>query len=187
MSLQTNSITSPQEKVFPTSFKVRLRAIERIEKGEKLTKSMSIRVYKKYINSPEWQEKVKTYRKKNCDICGSKYNLHLHHLTYKNLLFETEEDFATLCKYCHQACHIGLVGGKKLRNPSMSIRRIVLRMRNGNKLKQEAFCLFLRRRWTAKHTYAEDAETPGLNFFREFYRKYIKDKTYPFAYQITVL
>lgn len=166
------------------SFKIRPRAIKRIEQGKQLTRHMSAIIYKKYIVSPEWQIMVRKYRKKECEICGSSKAIALHHLSYKNLLLETEKDFATLCKFCHLSSHISLVSLKKLRNPSKATEKLVNRIRNRNKLKPSPFQIFLRRRWMAKHG---DKSIPEFNYFRKFYRTYIAGKEYPFGYSITTL
>lgn len=183
MSLQTH-YTPNLQKITITSFKIRPRAIEKMEKGEKLTRHMSSTIYKKYIDSPEWQVMVKKYRKEYCELCGSNKYLALHHLSYQNLLRETDKDFATLCKYCHLANHINVVSLKRLRNPSNGTRKLIERIRCGKKIKPSAFQIFLRRRWIAKHG---DKQIPEFEFFRKFYRTYIENKEYPFGYSLTAL
>ena len=171
-------------KVPAFSFKVRPRAVDRLESNKKLTRSMSIRIYKKYIVSSEWEEKKKQYKKNECEICGYNKMLSLHHITYKNLLFETEKDLVTLCKYCHHAGHIGLISEARLKNPSHSLGRIVNRIRNNKFIKETTFSLFLRRRFISRYG---DKELPEMNFFRKFYREHLKAREYPFGYSITKL
>lgn len=64
--------------------------------------------YKKYLLSKEWaQLKVDLfdYRGRICEKCSSKYNLHVHHLTYKNIFNEEPEDLIILCDKCHKTAH----------------------------------------------------------------------------------
>lgn len=173
-----------QQNNLPTSFKIRPRAIERLVAGKPLTRSMSGIIYRKYIKSPEWQVKVKQYRAGVCELCGGGGKVNLHHLTYKHLMFETQTDLATLCDYCHLACHIGIVSLHKLRNPSHGMAHLVNRKRNGLRFKRDSFALFLRRRWIAKYG---DKETPPFLFFRQFYLKNICGKEYPWGYSVANL
>ena len=43
--------------------------------------------------------------KHKCELCGTKYNLHLHHITYRRLTIELITDVRILCKECHQLQH----------------------------------------------------------------------------------
>ena len=65
--------------------------------------------YKEYLKSESWQIKRKQVlrRDKRCRICGSNnVQLHVHHLSYKNLGNEPLEDLVTLCYECHYYIHI---------------------------------------------------------------------------------
>jgi len=168
----------------PTSFPIRPRAIERFKAGKPLTRNMSCVIYKRYIKSPEWQEKVKEFRKTECEICGCSGKLNLHHLSYKHLMFEENDDLATLCNDCHLACHIGLVSSKKLKNPSKAAIKIIRRIRDNKHQKQTPFCLFLRRNFIAKYG---DICVPEFKFFRKFYSNNIRGKEYPWRYSIAKL
>lgn len=65
--------------------------------------------YKEYLKSAEWKEKRDRRLEVDgcqCVICGSKNNLNVHHLTYKNIMQEdVENDLITLCKNCHTMLH----------------------------------------------------------------------------------
>ncbi len=64
--------------------------------------------YKEYLNSEHWKI-IREARLKidnnECKFCGSKNDLHVHHLTYKNKGNEKMYDLITLCKKCHLKLH----------------------------------------------------------------------------------
>lgn len=60
--------------------------------------------YKQYLKSSEWKEKRKQFIEgvgSECERCGSKKNLQIHHKNYDNVFDETEDDVEVLCKNCH--------------------------------------------------------------------------------------
>lgn len=64
--------------------------------------------YYDYLKSNEWaQIKLDLYesRCKQCEVCESKRNVQVHHLTYKNVFNEEPEDLILLCKNCHEKEH----------------------------------------------------------------------------------
>jgi len=69
--------------------------------------------YNNYLKSPQWEHKRKLKLKQThyqCEICGSAKNLHVHHITYKNLNEkgwgkEDLDDLATICEKCHSQTH----------------------------------------------------------------------------------
>ena len=72
---------------------------------DKFIKKMS---YKEYIRSFLWKERRRKYYKeheKKCIACGSIERVALHHLTYRRLKKEKDEDLAPLCWYCHSLYH----------------------------------------------------------------------------------
>ena len=74
--------------------------------------------YAEYLNSSHWFNFKRAYYKKHkriCSYCGSKVNIHLHHLTYKRIGKETFEDVVPLCKECHIAEHKMLKEEKRIR------------------------------------------------------------------------
>ena len=61
--------------------------------------------YHDYINSPEWKRRsaqVKARQGNTCLLCGKQGSLHTHHLTYRHLGDETDDDCVALCAECHQ-------------------------------------------------------------------------------------
>ena len=66
--------------------------------------------YQKYLNSDEWCKKRMHIAKINnyiCQGCGKKtfYMFHIHHLTYKHLGNEKDDELVFLCKECHEKTH----------------------------------------------------------------------------------
>ena len=61
-----------------------------------------------YLKSKEWKEKRKKVLQRDnyrCKKCGSKTNLHIHHISYKNIGKEPLDDLVTLCDNCHKKLH----------------------------------------------------------------------------------
>jgi len=82
----------------------------RLERESRLKASQKRPNYLDYINSKAWRRKKARYYKKHgkiCQICGSDKYVELHHLTYKRLGQEPDEDLQALCKGCHQNTHEG--------------------------------------------------------------------------------
>lgn len=51
---------------------------------------MNKQEYRDYLHSKHWKEFKKRFKrsklcKHKCYICGQRYNIHIHHKTYKNL------------------------------------------------------------------------------------------------------
>lgn len=64
--------------------------------------------YRKYLRSPKWKARRQALiadRKWRCEVCGSGFKLHVHHLTYVRLFDELDTDLAVLCDECHGAVH----------------------------------------------------------------------------------
>lgn len=81
--------------------------------------------YSDYLKSCDWKEKrtLKRNNKKNCAICGSKENLHTHHLNYKNLIDVEQSDLRVLCENCHFLTHKLFKEGKiKFKNNNHNSR-----------------------------------------------------------------
>lgn len=77
--------------------------------------------YKVYIESKWWEERKNRYyrtHKKQCCVCGSKKHTQLHHLHYKNLGNEKDEDLIPMCVYHHELFH-ELYGTKKVMHAEM--------------------------------------------------------------------
>lgn len=62
--------------------------------------------YIEYINSPEWRVRSRLYRNKHpkCELCGcnDRFKLQTHHISYRNIGHESDEDLMTVCRYCHE-------------------------------------------------------------------------------------
>ena len=61
-----------------------------------------------YLISPEWKAKRKQALKAanySCQLCKAETDLHVHHISYKNLFRENPEDLAALCSDCHTYVH----------------------------------------------------------------------------------
>lgn len=61
-----------------------------------------------YLNSPEWKAKRKQVLKAanySCQLCKAETDLHVHHISYKNLFRENPEDLVALCSDCHTYVH----------------------------------------------------------------------------------
>lgn len=119
-------------------------------------------IYDEYMRSPEWADKRRLYKKSQCEMYSSRSQLTLHHLTYKNLKNETEDDLATLCWTCHRAFHIHMKTGKRLKKPSTGMAKILRRIRNGRRIGFNKTADFLRRRFIIEHG------TSNLPKFKKF-------------------
>jgi 5-methylcytosine-specific restriction endonuclease McrA len=64
--------------------------------------------YSKYILSKAWQQRrIDAFEQygKQCQACGLRYSLHVHHITYKRLGREKLRDLRVLCSECHEIVH----------------------------------------------------------------------------------
>lgn len=64
--------------------------------------------YRDYLETEHWgklRNQVLTRDAHQCRDCGSRRNLHIHHLTYVRLGRERLDDLLTLCKGCHEVRH----------------------------------------------------------------------------------
>ena len=67
--------------------------------------------YNKYLQSKEWQQlkqKLIDKRGRTCQCCGkdlTNQTVDVHHLTYKNIFREKEEDLQLVCRPCHTVLH----------------------------------------------------------------------------------
>lgn len=66
--------------------------------------------YQDYLKSEHWQDVRRRYcasklHKGGCYICGSHFNLNLHHKTYTRLGNERLNDLIYLCNPCHERLH----------------------------------------------------------------------------------
>lgn len=64
--------------------------------------------YQTYLQSDHWKNFRKTQLIANnyqCQRCGSKDNLQVHHKTYKRRGHELSEDVIVVCNKCHEKLH----------------------------------------------------------------------------------
>lgn len=64
--------------------------------------------YRAYLMSPEWaafRRLAYDHYGTECNKCGSKTNLNIHHHHYRNVFKETLADVVVLCKVCHGTIH----------------------------------------------------------------------------------
>ena len=65
--------------------------------------------YDRYLRSKSWQiqrQKFLAHYGCECALCGSKENLHVHHLHYQTVGKEKPEDVAICCRRCHFIAHL---------------------------------------------------------------------------------
>lgn len=77
--------------------------------------------------SPKWWEKREEIRNNpywgrpnQCLICHKDSRLSVHHLTYKNVFHEKDEDLCILCSTCHSEIH-NFTGEKKHKNIDINV------------------------------------------------------------------
>lgn len=96
----------PPEKKTTSDNRNQTNKLGRKSKKKKVKRSPGD--YQKYIASPEWKKKRDERIKldnNQCQICGSKTKLEVHHLTYDRVFQEDMDDLITLCDRCHRKVH----------------------------------------------------------------------------------
>lgn len=64
--------------------------------------------YQEYLTTPEWTKTSQRKRQQamwQCETCGHKGNLHVHHNFYKRIPHEWDQDLEVLCERCHKIRH----------------------------------------------------------------------------------
>lgn len=64
--------------------------------------------YKRYIKSKWWsakREEALEYYQNQCGVCGTRYNLQVHHKHYRTLYKEHMCDLMVLCEAHHKEVH----------------------------------------------------------------------------------
>lgn len=71
--------------------------------------------YVDYLRGAHWQRVKLFFKKKNsrCYLCFSKNDLHVHHISYKNIGNELKKDLVVLCSVCHSDLHNGNLNENK--------------------------------------------------------------------------
>ena len=80
--------------------------------SEPTTEAADLALYRfnkhQYLHSPEWASKRKLALARahyHCEMCHAETNLHVHHITYKNLYREQPSELIALCPSCHTLVH----------------------------------------------------------------------------------
>jgi 5-methylcytosine-specific restriction protein A len=66
------------------------------------------RWYNSYLKSDDWASKRKSILKRDnyqCQACGSRQQLQVHHRSYKRAGHELAADLTVLCRTCHMKKH----------------------------------------------------------------------------------
>lgn len=64
--------------------------------------------YDEYRLSAAWRTRVAIMHEiaeGRCEVCGKDWDLHVHHLTYRDIGQEEPTDLVVLCRQCHRAVH----------------------------------------------------------------------------------
>lgn len=93
--------------------------------------------YKKYLESKYWKNVRKTMHDKigyECEVCGGKMEIYIHHFNYECIGRETLNDLACLCDNCHTIMHHykNLLFVEKISNREEFEKQI----KNANKIKK---------------------------------------------------
>ena len=78
---------------------------------EEIAQRIKLMSYPDFLQTPYWKA-ISVYLKitrKECEICGSKFALHTHHITYENHGYEFLHlcDLQVVCGTCHSKLHKG--------------------------------------------------------------------------------
>ena len=76
--------------------------------------------YQEYLRTDQWMliaRQVKKDANWQCEVCGSKKDLVVHHTTYEHLGYDMYhmEDLHCLCRHCHEKLH-GIKNKRKNKN-----------------------------------------------------------------------
>lgn len=91
--------------------------------------------YYDYLQSNQWAaiKAKRLYRSSyQCDVCGSKYRVQIHHLTYERIFSESLDDLICLCRDHHRIAEEALTQGvltrtgtpKELRATTVKLLRL---------------------------------------------------------------
>ena len=71
--------------------------------------------YREYLKSDHWKQlrKRKLSRARHhCSICGSKHDIDVHHLNYRDWTNVRTSDLRLVCRRCHDLIHVLMKEGK---------------------------------------------------------------------------
>jgi hypothetical protein len=74
----------------------------------RLLGGFAMRDYLDYLDSPEWWAQRKAALTRawyQCEQCGARVGLEVHHRTYRSLGVECADDLEVLCATCHRTAH----------------------------------------------------------------------------------
>jgi 5-methylcytosine-specific restriction endonuclease McrA len=84
------------------------KKISRKKKDKKIVvERIKVENYYLYLKQPHWIFRRYLYwsmHKKICEMCGGKAS-DIHHLNYKHLYGELDEDLMPVCRQCHTVIH----------------------------------------------------------------------------------
>lgn len=95
--------------------------------------------YAQFLNSPYWRSASAIFRalREMCEVCKTEKSTQVHHLSYKNLGRERDEDLQAVCAGCHTDHH-----KQKVVEPGVKIIRHVRRVKGRKRPKGMS-----RRKW----------------------------------------
>ena len=88
----------------------RIKAKQQKENLETKSQEINKMSYKEYLQSKEWKafsKKLKEGRG-SCDLCLTKANLDVHHIKYKDVIYnegKNKEWLLVVCRTCHSEIH----------------------------------------------------------------------------------
>lgn len=72
------------------------------------TVEIAKRNYDEYLKHPAWfkfREYIRILRNNQCEKCKNNEKFQVHHLHYRNIGNEKDEDVQLLCRKCHESTH----------------------------------------------------------------------------------
>lgn len=99
-----------------------------------VTKQGTYETYKEYLQSEHWKDiKKRFYKSKlnkhKCYVCGNRYDLHLHHKSYKRLGEERLWDLVQLCGRCHKQAHALLNQAREKGNETVNLWNVARKLK----------------------------------------------------------
>ena len=105
-------VCSQQNKELFRSKKKKYAHLVAEKRKERVTpKQKPFERYKDQLSRPEWiafRQFILVVRKAECEICGSKHSLQIHHLRYienRKAWEYLPDDIMVLCRKCHKMAH----------------------------------------------------------------------------------
>lgn len=108
VEIMKNNIKTDRDYLDFCKDKLKGKKTKRTTKGYK-------QEYLTYLDSVDWEKKRQRtfmFKGEECEICGRKDHIHIHHATYDNFKDEKDEDLFVFCKDCHYEYHEYIKGKK---------------------------------------------------------------------------